>query len=131
MRSIEVLGLFGRLDYKIKCNENEIIIITGPNGYGKTTLLKIIKSVYSNNYDMFAGLNFKKITIKFQNGNSVEIVKDNENVKVKIEDIIKEQSFDFLGYYYNQAKSKDSEEVEFFKNGKTIKFNIGAESKKN
>ena len=46
---LKVTKLFGILDYHIKFDSSEILIITGPNGYGKTVLLNIINSVLTNN----------------------------------------------------------------------------------
>ena len=46
--SIEIKGLYGLYDYKLNfLDENPVTIITGPNGFGKTTLLKIISHLYS------------------------------------------------------------------------------------
>lgn len=40
--NIRMEKLFGQFDYDITLNQNEgITILTGPNGYGKTTILNI------------------------------------------------------------------------------------------
>jgi predicted ATP-binding protein involved in virulence len=45
---IKIEGLFGQFDYDIKLNQEEgITILTGPNGYGKTTILNIIWSLFT------------------------------------------------------------------------------------
>lgn len=38
--------LFGRFNYIVELDRNNITIITGPNGFGKTTILKIISIMY-------------------------------------------------------------------------------------
>ena len=42
LKKIKLKKLFGRFDYNIKLNDNGITIITGPNGYGKSTILTIL-----------------------------------------------------------------------------------------
>ena len=39
MLSFEVKKLFGKFNYKFKLKKSGITIITGPNGFGKTTIL--------------------------------------------------------------------------------------------
>lgn len=63
MKAIEIEGLFDRFHYKIDFRENEIIIITGPNGFGKSTILRILKAVRDSDLAFFRSLNFKRITL--------------------------------------------------------------------
>lgn len=44
IKTIKISKLFGRFDYKLDFSEEGIMIITGPNGYGKSTILKMINS---------------------------------------------------------------------------------------
>ena len=43
---LKITGLFDRFDYLININQRDsrLAILTAPNGYGKSTILKIIKS---------------------------------------------------------------------------------------
>ena len=49
-----VKGLFGEFDYEfnIKPDQN-IFLLTGPNGYGKTTILRIVKELSRKNLYFF------------------------------------------------------------------------------
>ena len=47
--------LFGIFDYEIELKEHGVTIITGPNGFGKSTILKSINALYS--FDIFFSLN--------------------------------------------------------------------------
>ncbi|WP_154393472.1 ATP-binding cassette domain-containing protein, partial [Yersinia enterocolitica] len=44
LHKLTVSKLFDRLDYSLSFEQDIITIITGPNGYGKTILLKIINN---------------------------------------------------------------------------------------
>ena len=83
---LKVTKLFGILDYHIKFDSSEILIITGPNGYGKTVLLNIINSVLTNNLSYFYDLNFYSIELKFSDFD-IKIDKFNRSFVVKINDI--------------------------------------------
>ena len=66
LRAIHITKLFNLFDYPINLNNEEgITILTGPNGYGKTTILKIIHAIARKNFFYFLKLSFKKITLIF------------------------------------------------------------------
>lgn len=44
MLSFEVKKLFGKFNYKFKLKKSGITILTGPNGFGKTTILKCLEA---------------------------------------------------------------------------------------
>ncbi|MBK0127424.1 AAA family ATPase [Pantoea sp. S61] len=60
---LEIRKLFGLLDYSIPLNENEITMLTGPNGYGKTMILNILHSIMANNLNVLCTLKFEQITL--------------------------------------------------------------------
>ena len=60
---IQFKGLFGRFDYTIEFKEDGLTIITGPNGFGKSTILNCI---YQLNKEVegilyFLNLDFEEI----------------------------------------------------------------------
>lgn len=70
--SLEIKGLYGLYDYKLNfIGENPVTIITGPNGFGKTTLLKIISHLYSCNFWYFCILPFHSLYVSFKNKNNI------------------------------------------------------------
>ncbi|HDZ3718059.1 TPA: AAA family ATPase [Vibrio cholerae] len=60
---VSVERLFGFLNYDLKFPQSEQLIITGPNGYGKTMLLKLIHHAISNDYAELANINFKSFDL--------------------------------------------------------------------
>ncbi len=63
LKKIKIKGLFNKLDYEIELKEEGITILTGPNGYGKTTILKIIHAFAIKNLAFFFQLPFKEIAL--------------------------------------------------------------------
>jgi predicted ATP-binding protein involved in virulence len=72
---LKINKLFGLLDYDIPLDNHEITMLTGPNGYGKTMILKIINSILANELNILCKLKFGLIKIDYQGG-SVSISHD-------------------------------------------------------
>lgn len=53
LKNISIFGLFGMLNYNIPLDYSDTIIITGPNGYGKTMLLNIIDNIMKKILNFF------------------------------------------------------------------------------
>lgn len=66
---LKIHKLFGLLDYEIPLDQHEITMLTGPNGYGKTMILKIINSIISNELNILCKLKFDQIILDYQGGN--------------------------------------------------------------
>jgi predicted ATP-binding protein involved in virulence len=77
-----VRGLLNQFTYEIPLNCKErITIIHGPNGYGKTTLLRLIDSFYRADYDDVRFIPFESLELQFIEGVRLVITKliDSEN----------------------------------------------------
>lgn len=53
--------LFGIFDYDINLKEGGVTILTGPNGFGKSTILKSINAFYAFDIMFFSKLDFERI----------------------------------------------------------------------
>ena len=74
--SLRVSKLFGRFEHHIIFpDSNDISIITAPNGYGKTVLLRILDSVFNRKLAFFRSLDFAEIQITFASKKSILISK--------------------------------------------------------
>ncbi|HEY9609942.1 AAA family ATPase [Allocoleopsis sp.] len=82
IKQIAVSGLFGIFDHVIPLNMDErITIIHGPNGFGKTAILRILNSFFNSRYSELSAISFKKIKVEFDDSTSVEIIKNIHNPK--------------------------------------------------
>lgn len=78
---LSVRKLFGRFDYDIDfTQEEQIVILTAPNGFGKTILLRIIHNFLSVNFIFFRQLPFETIDLMYVDGSGVHIAKSTTNI---------------------------------------------------
>lgn len=76
IQQISVTGLFEIFDHVIPLNMDErITIIHGPNGFGKTAMLKMLNGFFNSRYSVFRTIPFKNFRVEFDNASSVEVVK--------------------------------------------------------
>lgn len=77
MISIHFENLFSRFDYDVELNKDGLTILTGPNGYGKSTILKSIEALSKGilGIKFFFELDFEKINLKFKSGDEINIEK--------------------------------------------------------
>jgi len=115
IKSISVSKLFGRFDYNINTKDDGVTIITGPNGFGKSTILKIINALSNGNILYFLQLDFLSIIIEFDNNEKINIKKqDNfisfKNIKIDLSKMISENEicedyFRFSPYISRYSKN--------------------------
>ena len=78
--------LFGVFDYEINLKEGGVTILTGPNGFGKSTILKSINAFYLFDITFFSKLDFKKISF-FSSNFKKPICIEKENTNIIIDEI--------------------------------------------
>jgi hypothetical protein len=81
IKQISVSGLFGIFDHVIPLNMDErITVIHGPNGFGKTAMLRILNGFFNSQYSELQTIPFSKFCIEFDDGSNVEIIKNVNNL---------------------------------------------------
>lgn len=74
VRSISVRKLFGRFDHTIPLNLDErITIIHGPNGYGKTALLRLIDAAFRFDSSTLGSIPFQTLCVDLDDGSYLEV----------------------------------------------------------
>lgn len=75
---IEVDGLFGIYDHHIELNlDNRVTLLHGPNGIGKTAVLRMVDAFLRNHLFHFQKIPFSRFFLKFHDGSSIEMKKEN------------------------------------------------------
>ncbi|MBD2247273.1 AAA family ATPase [Nostoc sp. FACHB-888] len=79
IKQISIRGLFGIFDHLIPLNIDErITIIHGPNGFGKTAILRILNSFFNSRYVELRAIPFKDFRVEFDDNSRIEIIKNTE-----------------------------------------------------
>lgn len=71
---LQVKGLFGLYNYDIdfSCQGEDFTVLTSPNGYGKTTLLRIINSLHVSRLFYLYVLKYNTLTFWFDDGSHLK-----------------------------------------------------------
>ena len=109
---LQIEKLFDIFDYDIPIeNKDNLLIITGPNGFGKTKILNIIYHFFRKEFEYFENLEFKKIILSFNPQNIVEITKIENEIKITVNtDTIKGEGF--IYGHFNKNIKEIFEEIE-------------------
>lgn len=111
IKQISVSGLFRIFDHVIPLNIDErITIIHGPNGFGKTAILRILNSFFNSRYSDLRLIPFKSFKVEFDDNISVEITKNTDSTDRR------ENNINFKFY-------KDDLEQDAFDSKLIIKYN--------
>lgn len=74
LQRITTRKLFGLFDHTVPLHTNErVTILHGPNGVGKTVLLKMIRAVFCQDFSIFFSVPFDELRLDFEDGASLTI----------------------------------------------------------
>lgn len=102
---LHINNLFGHFNHKIAFNEQNITIITAPNGYGKTVCLKVVDAIFNKRFIYLSNLDFSSIELHTSNG--ILIVKKDElkDSHFSLSHSEVDDSFDYAKSSLNNKKS--------------------------
>lgn len=108
--SIEISGLFGRFNHCVPLGgEEDLHIITAPNGYGKTVILRFLDAFFNRKFSYFRRVKFHEATITFRSGRWVKIhreevgINSQESLLETRDTTIKSLKFSSFGYGDDQT----------------------------
>ena len=113
-KSISIANLFGLYSYNIDFNDigNNITLITGPNGYGKTTILQILSCLSPAKLYYFYVLKFDEITIELSD-NSRYVIKQSVFSNEKTSDDVKKPTTKRVRFEWIGANGLDNAFFEY------------------
>jgi predicted ATP-binding protein involved in virulence len=89
IKQISVTGLFGIFDHVIPLNMNDrITIVHGPNGFGKTAMLRLLNGFFNSDYSIFQAIPFDDFSIVFNDEAYFQVTKKHVESEVEKEEII-------------------------------------------
>lgn len=117
IQQLSVKKLFDRFDYTLKfSSDRKITILTAPNGFGKTVILRIIHNFTGGNFRFFSNLVFEEIELRFLGSDGIRITKHGNKNTVEENDaspmpdlifeLIRETPEEFEPYSYSLKKSQ-------------------------
>lgn len=78
LKSYFIKSLFGLYTYHLTLEsegtDNSIKFITGPNGYGKTTILNILEALYKYQLEELSKIHFDEIELIYDDGHGIDIL---------------------------------------------------------
>ena len=102
INSIKIDKLFEIFDYTISFGEKEnVLIITGPNGFGKTMVLNIIFSLFNRKFLFFHKLVFETITFLLDKNVRISITKTSEKEKPVIRFVFYQNDVEIESFEYS------------------------------
>lgn len=114
LQKIAIKKLLNQFDYELILSNDEndrIRFISGPNGYGKTCIMRIVNSLYCANYDALLGIPFSSVEMIVDDAKiGVEkVIAEREQVDGS--DIINDAEITSLIFTYKTADIENSIEV--------------------
>ncbi len=77
IKQISVTNLFGIFNHTISLNmEERITIIHGPNGFGKTVLLRILNGIFNSRYSELRSIPFSEFRVDFDDDSNMQVTKE-------------------------------------------------------
>lgn len=76
LKRIEVDRLFGTYDHRIDLKlDDHVTLLHGPNGVGKTVVLRMIDALFNARFSYFRGIPFARFAIRFDDGSELSLHK--------------------------------------------------------
>lgn len=85
LRSISVYGLFGEYDYELALSDGNLTYVHSQNGFGKSTVMKLICGIFSGDLEEVADTMFDRMDIGFDDGTVLIAENNNSGLLVQMQ----------------------------------------------
>jgi len=109
LKKMTISNLFGRFNYDIEFYDGGITIITGPNGFGKSTILNFISAINKGDLQFFFGVKYDKLVFSFEEEEELIITKNKKSIKFNDESISEEDIYKSKRYMRRDPLRRISE----------------------
>jgi len=113
LNKLDIEGLYGLYNYSLDFTQGEdqrLKIITGPNGYGKTTVLQLIYALLCKDTDVFYRIPFSRVVFHIENY-IIQVVQTRKTVPVDEESDIPGDEEIGICFELMNAKGGDSKDT--------------------
>lgn len=82
IKRLQVIGLFDRFNHDLKFKPDErIMIMIGPNGFGKTMILRLIDTLFNKSLRGLTRIPFRQIVVSFDDGSHLKVSRKTQRSK--------------------------------------------------
>jgi ABC-type transport system involved in cytochrome c biogenesis ATPase subunit len=85
LKGFSIYGLFGEYDYNVNLSDSHITFIHSLNGYGKSSLLRLISDILKGNIDEVKRVSFERIDLKFTDGSALIVENDGDSPFIQMQ----------------------------------------------
>ena len=78
LKGFSIYGLFGEYDYDVSLSGGYVTFIHSLNGYGKSTIMRLISDILKGNVDTVKEINFQRMDLRFSDGSSLIVENEGE-----------------------------------------------------
>lgn len=79
---ITIQGLFGEIDYDLVLSEGPLTYIHAQNGFGKSTLMRLVCNLLQGNLEEVRTVPFQRLVLYFDNGSKLIVQNHNQELSV-------------------------------------------------
>lgn len=85
LKGFSIYGLFGEYDYTVNLSEGYVTFIHSLNGYGKSTVMRLISDTLKGNLEEVKSVNFQRMDLRFDDGTAIIIENKGESTLVQVQ----------------------------------------------
>ncbi|MDR2845709.1 MAG: AAA family ATPase [Candidatus Methanoplasma sp.] len=85
LRSFAVYGLFNEYNYDVPLSDGNLTFIHSQNGFGKSTIMKLIYNALTGDLDSMRDVLFERLDLRFDDGSCMIIENNGEDLLVQMQ----------------------------------------------